>query len=524
MARARPAVVQPLIKTPSPTDPRWQFSLGPDFIAWSEEHLRIPRGERRGQPMVWAAWQKEWFTEQLRCDEDGNLFYRMALLGVPKKNTKSGMSSALGVWHVFGDEYSTDPWVAISANSDRQADIIFGDAKTMAELNELMKSAANLYKWEVRLKGIESGHPHMERVAASKGNLDGKDCSLVLFDEVHEAERESWRILTNSIVGRPRAQVFATTTAGFDRESVLGDLFERGRRIATGELPPERFLMWWYGAPDGADYRSAKVWAAANPNYGITVTEETLRHELSKNTEAEFRRYFLNQWTKVENAFFPHGALADCEATGPFEFEDGAETFVGWDGSTRVDSTALVAGQWFDIDGEKVLCVKCWAWERPRDMNGDWDESWVIPMAEEVLPTLRGLFERYQVAGCAYDPAFITWEARELLKAGHPMIEWHQTDARMVPATAALYQLVINQRLLYFDEPTLVRHLENSVAKQTLRGGVRLTKGRERKANDLAIALAMVCGLAMPKDEEATGVVAYIPGKEKEDEGGQETD
>lgn len=533
MPRARRAVVvQPLWKTPAPVDPRWQFTLGPEFIAWTEAQLRIPRGPRRGEPMRWSAWQKEFWNEALRCDADGNWFYRMVLLGVPKKNTKSGMASSLATWHVFGDPYEVDPWVPIGASSDEQADIIFGDAKTMAELNPDMKAAANLFKGVITLKDVQSGHPHIERVASSKGHLDGKDATLVAYDEVHECEQESWRILTNSIVGRPRAMVFATTTAGHDKETVLGRLFDRCVRQARGELPGDRTLMWWYGAPDGADYREPMVWAAANPNYGVTVTEETLRHELSKNSEAEYRRYFTNQWTKTENVWLPKGALEACEAVEAFDLVEGAETFIGWDASTKVDSTAVVMGQWFELeeqgeDGKpvtvKVLGVKCWHWERPVDMNGNFDEEWVLPLRDEVVPLLEGAFRKFDVKDVRYDPAFITWEAADLLKAGQPMVEWPQTDVRMVPATAALYSLIVEQRLLFFGEPALVRHIENSVAVQTRRGGVRLAKTRDRKMNDLAIALVMMVSGAMPEAGEEEGIVAFFGGeREKGREGEKE--
>lgn len=518
------AVVQPLFKTPATADARWQFSMGPEFIEWTEAHLRVPRGEGRSAPLRWQDWQKDWWTEALRCDEDRNWFYRMALLGVPKKNGKSTMAAALAAWHVFGDQDEPDPWVAVGANADRQADIIFGDVKTFAELNPDMKAAANLFRWEIRLKDMQSGHPHAERVAASKGKLDGKDCSLVDFDEVHEAERETWRILTNSIVGRRRAMVHGTTTAGFDLESVLGAIFLKCQRQASGELPADRTLMWWYGAPDGANYRDLKVWAASNPSYGVTVTDEALAHELTKNSEAEFRRYFLNQWTKTENLWVGH-ELLDAAEYDEFELQPKAPTWVTWDAATKYDSTMVMAGQWFEWgaskrnpEGKPTMGVRVWHWERPVDMNGDLVPEWTLPISE-VREVVERLGRDYDVQAIGFDPQFVTWEAQELENAGQPMVEIPQTDSRMIPGTQALYQLISQERFAFW-QPAVRRHIENS-AVATTRRGERLVKGKDRKANEGAVCAVMLAGLVMGQ-EESTEFVLFVPKAEEREKGKEE--
>lgn len=514
MPRARTAaVVPPLFKTPPPSDPRWQYTQGPEFIAWTEEHLRIPRGEGRSAPLKWLPWQKEWWNECLRCDEERTWYYRLAVLGVPKKNGKSGMVAGMSAWHVFGDEDEPDPWVAVGSNSDRQADIVFGDLKTMAELNPTMKAAANLFRWEIRLKDVQSGHPHAERVAASKGKLDGKDLSEVGFDELHEAEQETWRILSNGISGRRRAMVLAATTAGFDLDSVLGRIYLKCQSQSTGELPADRTLMWWYGAPEGADHRDPKVWRGANPSLGLAVSEETIAHELTKNSESEFRRYFLNQWTRTENIWVG-GEVLDAADVEPFELVPGAPTWVSWDAATKYDSTMVMAGQWFDWgpsernpQGLPVFGVECWHWERPVDMNGDLVPEWTLPMGE-VRELVESLPRRFDVKGIAFDPAFITWEAQELQNAGLPMVEWPQFDSRMVPATQALYQVLTQERFA-FHQPVIRRHIENSAVVGTRRGE-RLVKSKDRKANEGAVCSLMVVSLAMKQEEDEGGFVVYV--------------
>lgn len=527
MPRARqPAVVQPLFKTPPPKDPRWQYSLGPEFIEWTERHIRIPRGESRSAPLRWLPWQKEWWMECLRCDADRMFYYRLTILGVPKKNGKSAMIATRPVFHVFGDEDEADPWVAVGSNSDKQANIVFGDVKTMCELNDDIRAASQRFTGEIKLKDVLSGHPHIERVAASKGKLDGKDLSECDFDELHEAETETWRILTNGISGRERAMVNAATTAGFDKDTVLGRLYDKCERQAKGELPPDRTLMWWYGAPEGADFRDPKVWRLANPSLGLAVSEETLRHELTKNSEAEFRRYFLNQWTKTENLWVGHDVLDRCEYE-EFELAGSAPTWVTWDAATKYDSTMVMTGQWLDWgpsernpEGLPVLGVRVEHWERPVDMNGDPVAEWTLPMGE-VRAHVEELPRRFDVQAIGFDPAFVTWEAQELENAGLPMVEIPQTDARMIPATQALYQLVTQERLAWF-QTVVRRHIENS-SVVTSRRGERLAKSKDRKANEAAVCLLMLAHLMMQPGEEE-GFVLFVPKGEERGKGKEESE
>lgn len=271
--------------------------------------------------------------------------------------------------------------------------------------------------------------------------------------------------------------------------------------------------MWWYGAPDGADFRDPACWAASNPSYGVTVNADALRHELTKNSEAEFRRYFLNQWTKTENLWVGHELLDACELE-EFELQPGAPTWATWDAATKYDTTMVMSGQWFDWGpsernpgGLPVLGVRVEYWERPVDMNGDLVPSWTLPIAE-VRAHVEGLGRRFDLKAIGFDPQFVTWEAQALENAGQPMVEIPQTDARMIPGTQALYQLIQQERFA-FCQPVVRRHIDQS-AVATTRRGERLVKGRDRKANEGAVCAVMLAGLVMGQEEEE-GFVLYVP-------------
>src|SRR5439155_17813177 len=146
-------------------------------------------------------------------------------------------------------------------------------------------------------------------------------------------------------------------------------------------------------------------------------------------------------------------------------------TFIGWDASTKYDSTAVVTVQIADR-----LRVKARIWERPLDPNGNPVEEWSVPMAE-VENYVRDLWRTYHPREIPFDPAFITWKAQELTNEGAPMLEYPQTDLRMIPATQALYEAITRKELEHDGDPVLARHMANVMAVQTTRGGQRITKG-----------------------------------------------
>ena len=481
------------------------LTLGHDVCDWIEKHCVYPSGEFMGQPFLLLPWQREWIAELYRCDDRANLQYQWALLGIPKKNGKSSLAAALGLYHLLGDPDESDPWVVVAAASDKQADIVFNAAKRMCEYSPTLREATVRYRWEIRPK---DGAGKLERVAASAGKLDGKNISFLIIDELHEWQQENWTILTNGTVGRRRAQIIQITTAGWDRESICYLEYEKGRRIEAGEVANPSYFFRWYGAPDGADYRDEAVWEACNPSFGTLVTAERLRDKLANVSESEFRRYFTNQWVETENLWLPHGAWDACNI-GAFELQPGVPTYVGWDGSTKYDSTAIVMAQRV---GDKVR-VKARVWERPLGPNGVPVEDWSIPGAE-IAEFLRDTWRhRLKVTVIAFDPAFITWLAQDLGNEGLPMFEFVQSDQKMVPATQAVYELVVKREIEHDGDPVLARHVRAAMAVQSYRGGQRITKAKSRQKIDAAVALLMAIQIMRTYEEEPSGISVFIPGE-----------
>jgi phage terminase large subunit-like protein len=518
---------RPLYKSPMP--PRFA-SYGPEVCAWIEKHCVFPADQWLGRPFRLLPWQREWINELYAVNDGGELQYRWALLGIPKKEGKTTLAAALALYHVFGDPDELDPHAVCAATADSQADLVFGAAARMVEYSPTLSRVA-----AVKSKTIEEkrGPGILRRIAASKGVNDGKNISMAVLDELHEWDEINWTIITNGTVGRRRAQIIQITTAGYDLETICGSEYLKGVAIAEGRIVNPTYLFRWYAAPERMDYRDPETWRLAHPGYDIVVSEAALRDKAENTKESPFRRYFLNQWRQTEQAWLGDGMWDECADTD-VTLVDGAPTWIGWDASSKRDSTAIAAVQWDgdyeelieavasardeyssrqDDDGEEEdtdstaaiqrlmslltmrLLVEGRVWDKPIDPEtGKPIEEWHVPVGE-VETHVRKLGERFDVREIAYDPMFITWSALGFEAQGMPMTEWPQTDARMVPATGALYDMIRLRRLAHNPDDeqaaAFARHIASCVAVTTRGGGERLAKGKAKKPMDFGIALSM---------------------------------
>jgi phage terminase large subunit-like protein len=486
-------------------DGREFLSAGQRVIDFIETFCVFTDGEWIGQRAELLPWQKKYIYELFEIDPATGLRrYRRALLGIPKKNGKSQLAAFLALYFLLADG-EPSPLVACGANSDEQADLVFGAAKTCCELSPELKGITERFQREITVPS--SPGARLIRVSATVGTNDGRNLHAVILDELHEFSnakgRGVWTVLTNGVGARRQPMILQITTAGFDLETICGEQYEKGRRVQSGEDTDRRFHFRWYSADESLPYGTADYFRSANPSYGVTVHAPYFEDQVANNPPATVKRYNANVWTPQMTQWLADGDWEACDG-GPWEPDKARPLFVGVDASTKHDTTAVVLGQW---DGDR-LRTKARIWERPLGGDGRPVPDWQLPLAE-VEAHILALFAAGNVKGVAYDPAFVTWMAQSLAARGVPMIEFPQTNSRMVSPTKALYELIKERRLAHDGDPRFARHVRNAVYVQVSGGGGRLSKVRgrtedaARNANDAAIGLVMVVSEAGEPPEPA---------------------
>lgn len=513
------------------------------MIRWITTNCVHTNDRWTGKPFVILAWQRMVILALFAIRADGLRSVRWALIGIAKKNGKTELCAALALFFAFGP---SDPdgqpepsaLVVCAAGNDDQANLIFGAASTMAKMSPTLKHILEVYESEIICPSLPGSRLVRVAAAAKKtsSTLDGPNVYVVICDELHcwegNGARVVWDTLTNGGVTRRQPMVLQITTAGFDKETICGEQYEYGCAVAEGEVIDPAYFFWWVEPPENADRWDPAVIEASNPSFGVTVSLEFYMDQLTKKTEAVFRRFFLNQWTESSESWLEAGQW-ESFSIGPFLFAEGSALWTGTDASTKHDSTAHVIGQWHDCDPScpgwnaadvdrkaagkpsRKLRLKAEIWDRPFDpRTRKPKEDWRLPIPE-VENFLRDLSIQFGIAPdalrcCGYDPALFGRSAQQLETEGLPMEEISQVDSNMVPAAQGLFQLVTEQLIEHDGNPKYAKHMKAAVAVQARggSGGWRLAKGKTKKQMDAAVATAMVAHLALMNAGPADGAAA----------------
>ena len=460
-----------------------KLSDGDEIIDFAREHFVVVKGFRSGEPLEFTPWQ-QWLLRALfeRNADTGRLRYRRALIGLPRKQGKSLMLSAVAVYGLIAGESGAEVYVV--AGDRQQARIIFGEAKQQVQMSPILSAECRVYRDAIEMPRFGS----VLRVLSSefKGQA-GLNPSLVLFDELwNQTTPDLYDQMTLGSGARIEPLVVAITTAGYDLDTVAGRLYRYGKSCAAGEIKDPSFGFWWWEATKDCEIGDERAWHVANPNLREGLMDlEDMRTAMRQSDESAFRRWRLNQWVGSQQSWLPAGAFENCKSN--LELDRDLPAFVGIDMALKHDSIAVVVAQ---PQGDRLV-VRSKIWD-PEVVSVD------IAMVEEHL---RLLHATYNVREFAYDPALFQRSAEALVDDGLPMVEFPQSATRMVPACNNAYRLIVEERVAHDGSPTLTDHVL-SAAQRTTEIGWRLSKGRSKRKIDGCIAMVIALDRATSRPND----------------------
>lgn len=467
-------------------------SQGEHVAAFAEAYCRHTKGRWAGQPVVFEDWQREFLDEAFRLDVRGRRVYRNVLLGIPRKNGKSTLASALSLY-MAGADGEAGAEVVMAAGSRDQAAMVFDQARAFVDSNAELGAYFDAQRFVI----LGPGGSVIKRIAADGKLQHGLNPSAVIADETHSLitprQEELWNALTTASGARDQPLFLSITTAGFDKATVLGRLFDAAIRMPNVERRPALtiardedtgFLMWWYGLRDEDDVEDRDLWMAANPASWITVEEIQRQRESPTVDELVWQRLHLNKWTKTRDAWLPAGLWESLASDA--EIPDGAEVVLAVDVGLVHDSTAVAVAHKLE-DGRMVVRAKVWA---ARD---DAVAHVILPGGrvdlEVIEDHVRALAQRYQVRELVYDPRFFERSAQSLSDDGLIVAPVDQSSRRMLEAYADFYLACREERVTHDGDPVLARHVESTMAVMTDRGW-KISRQRLQRI-DAMVAVAM---------------------------------
>ncbi|HIY16767.1 MAG TPA: terminase [Candidatus Intestinimonas stercorigallinarum] len=263
-----------------------------------------------GKPFQLYDWQRDAlmdFYSTLEPDgESGELLrqYQYLYLEIPKKNGKSELAAALGLYHLFGDGELNAEVYLCAADRDN-ASIVFRAAVFMLETapwtakmiarGELKITKSKKQIEYRQLRRAENGGKRwvtvglMAVLSAEAFSKHGYKPSCVIFDELHaQPNRALWDVMTGA-AGAAHAQPvwIVLTTAGDDpdRKSIGWEIHERAaairdarqlRQILAQGGDPRQVLSLRRAAPEELEQAQEALLARDESNwlpilYGLTA-------------------------------------------------------------------------------------------------------------------------------------------------------------------------------------------------------------------------------------------------------------
>jgi phage terminase large subunit-like protein len=408
---------------------------------------------------------------------------------LPRGQGKTSLTAVLALYELFAGEDGAQ--VVVVATDERQAGLAFRAASRMVELNPELERRAALFQDRIAVPARGS---LFQVLPAVPKRLEGLDYTLAILDEAGRIDREVFEVVTLA-TGKQRASMaLAIGTPGPELDqTVLG-----GLRQYVAEHPDDALTVWREWSAAGFEHHPvdcAHCWELANPALDDFLARDGLAATLPpKMRESSFRRARLCQFVdQHEEAWLPLGAWAACtDATR--SIPDQAEVVLAFDGSFSRDCTVLVAAT---IEpNPHVELVELW--EAPEGRK-----DWRVPVVA-VEDAIRAACARWRVVEVAADP--YRWQrSLEVLDGdGIPVHEFFQTAARMGPATARFYALVVDQELTHTGDSRLARHVGNAILREDSRGA-RLSK--EHKDSPRRIDAAVAAVMAVHRAAELAGAI-----------------
>ena len=452
---------------------------------------RTPSRRTRGHEVAAVAkacgfqlmdWQRHVIDVALEVDEDGHFVYREVVCLLPRQNGKSLMCL---LWELHRAIMFRGPQnIAYTAQTGRDAaeKLLHDQVPILESDNPIAQAVRKIH----RANGGESvtfdNGSRLFVLASTPEAGHGKVIDLGVIDEsFSDIDDRREQALLPAMLPRRDGQILNISTAGTDKSPFLRRKVDAGRAsVAAGETSSLCYFEW--SAPDDADIDDPAVWRACMPALGQTINEAAVRHARRTQTEGDFRRAMLNQWTSSDERLIPAAA---------------------WDAVCRPDvkpeGTLVFA---VDVDPDRTAASVAVA-----DAEGRCELLKHEPGTGWVVPYLIDLSRKNDDADIILDANGPAGTLVDDLEAA-PGTIYTYSGSEMSRAAAEFYDGVADRKISVRRHSHLDKALAAAVKRHT---GDRWTFARSTAGDDVSPLIALT--LAVSKADEIGGAIFFAFGQ-----------
>lgn len=458
-------------------------------VRYIESNIRHVKGDLAGQLLKLEEWQKNRIIRPLfgwKEIRTGLRKYRSAYIEIPKKSGKSFLAASMAAIFLDIEKEGGSEVVGV-AWGKKQASLVFDATKGVINNSPRLKEKCRVMRNVIEAPDHVGGIKKYITLSKDAGAEDGLNPQLAIVDELHVHKSDHViEMVEKSMGARKQPLSFVITTAGSDLYGVGYQRHEYARDVAEGIMDDERLLVCIYGADKDADPFAEETWAAANPNYGVSVYKASYEAEANKARASSsslnsFKRYYLNIWTQSADGWISDivWQSSSKKTKIPYDLLRKYPCYGGLDLSSRSDITAFTL-MW-NINEQFYSLNWFWLPEDKGSMSADtkniryrdWvKEGYITETSGNVvdytfiLAKLSELQKDYDIRMVAYD----NWNSQhlvpDLVEKGLDLIEFRQGFKSMNAPTKELEAIIMKKKFEHFGNPVL-RWMAGNVEIQT---------------------------------------------------------
>lgn len=455
--------------------------------------------------------------------KDNTRRFRKALLLVPRKNGKSALAAAIGLYMLVADgEHGAE--VYSGATSEKQAWEVFRPARLMAQKRPDMCShyglgvnASNLH--------ILANESRFEPLIGKPG--DGASPSCAIVDEYHEHETDQmFSTMETGMGAREQPLMLVITTAGDNIAGPCYAMQDEAQKMLEGTRQDDETFALVYGVDEGDEWTDPDVLRKANPNFGVSVGEDFLlaRQKEAMNSPRKagvFKTKHLNIWVQSRAAYFNVARYMQA-ADEKLNLSDfiGQECIIGVDLAEKRDLTAIELvfrhkdgfarfGRYYapeeTVEQPENEHFRTW-----RDTGRLIQTDGAVTDQREILADILEDLERFDVREVTFDPWHSRQMAVELMEQGVACVEFANRPSLMNEPMRELDALIADGRM-YHDGCVAFTWMLSNVVNGTRTSDLhRPAKERPDNKIDGPVATLMALGRWMMDEEKGGNMNEYF--------------
>jgi phage terminase large subunit-like protein len=487
------------------------IEAGDEAIEFIETFCVHIKGEWAGTPLSLEPWQQfivfNLFGWKRKSDDCRR--FRTAYIEVPRKNGKSSLAAAIGLYMLVLDGEEGAEIYSAATKRD-QAKIIFDAAKAMVQKSPSLKKKIGTFTNNLHITSTAS---KFEPLAADSQTMDGLNIHCALVDEVHAHKTSDvWDVLETATGARRQSLLLAITTAGFNRQTVCFNLHQYTQKVAEGSLEDDTFFGIIFSIDEKDKWDDPKAWAKANPNLGISVKLDDIERLAFKAKEIPaaqnaFRRLRLNEWTEQENRWLEM-TIWDRVKDAEWNASDITYGYGGLDLGSTGDIAAL--GIVLPLPDGRVVCkARMWVPEENIDKRVHKDrvpyniwaeQGWLTLTPGNIIDynfihtDIMEIAEELNLREIAFDRWNATQLTTNLAEEGITMVPFGQGYASMAAPTKEFETLLLSEKLLHGDNPVLNWMASNVAVRADPAGNRKPDKSASHEKIDGIVGIVMALG------------------------------